>query len=36
VARAAIRRALVELGYLSVQRRCITPPFNSHFRYKIS
>jgi len=36
VARAAIRRALVELGYLSVQRRRITPPFNSHFRYKIS
>jgi transposase InsO family protein len=36
VARAAIRRALEELGYLSVQRRRITPPFNSHFRGKIS
>jgi hypothetical protein len=32
VAREAIRRALEELGYLSVRRRRITPPFKWAFR----
>ena len=36
VARAAIRRALVALGYLFVQRKRITPPFNSPLRDKIT
>ncbi len=36
VARAAIRRALETLGYLLVQRRRITPPFNSPLRDKIT
>jgi hypothetical protein len=36
VERAAIRRALVSLGYLSVQRRRITPPLKSQMRERIS
>ena len=36
VARAAARRALEALGYLQVQRRRITPPFNSPLRARIS
>ena len=28
--RRAVRRALVELGYLSFLRSAITPPLNSH------
>jgi len=35
VARAAARRALESLGYLQVQRRLITPPFNSPLRARI-
>ena len=34
VARFAIRRALQELGYLLVQRKRISPPFNSPLRAK--
>lgn len=34
VARLTIRRALQELGYLLVQRRRISPPFNSPLRAK--
>ena len=36
VDRAAIRRALETLGYLLVQRRRITPPFNSSLRDTIT
>ena len=36
VERAAIRRALESLGYLSAQRRRITPPLNSPLRDRIS
>jgi len=35
-ARAAIRRALESLGYLSVTRRRITPPFKSPLRVTIT
>lgn len=36
VARAAIRRAMESLGYLLVQRKRISPPFNSPLRDKIT
>jgi hypothetical protein len=35
VAREAIRRALIQLGYLLVQRKRISPPFNSPLWDKI-
>jgi transposase InsO family protein len=34
--RAAIRRALIGLGYLEVRRRRITPPFKSPLRHNIT